>query len=146
MAESGEKLDLVKVIMTSQPSKVNVMRGIESSEAHDVIITVDFEHAGDLVATVSERSTAIWDIKQSALIAVIDLKSRRATSVSGAPTWSVLVFGTEKGPFLYQEVDCLLNSNSKCHWGIVVDLVQSDLSTPLTEAPKTYFPSAPTMG
>lgn len=101
MAAAGEEPGLVKVIMTAQPANVNVMRAGEASEAHDAIIAVAFDRAGDLVATVGERGTAaIWDVEQSALIAVIDLNNRRATSVAWAPDGSALVFGTDKGAIL----------------------------------------------
>lgn len=98
LAAAGDEPGLLKIIMTSQPTSVNVLRAPETSPANDAIIAVQFDPRGDVVVTIGERGTvAVWDIDKCALVRTIDLNGRKASSLSWAPDADSIMFGTDRG-------------------------------------------------
>lgn len=106
IAVAGEEPGLIKVVMTAQPASVNVMRAPSpSSPAHDAIVDLAFDSAGDYVVTVGERGcAAVWDIEQSCLLSTVDLNGRKAKCVTWSPDGSSLLIGTDKGAVIVSKM------------------------------------------
>lgn len=110
LAAAGEEPGLVKIVMTAQPSSVNVLRAPAQSPGNDAIIALAFDPKGDFVVTIGERGSAVvWDVDKCILVATVDLNGRKASSVTWAPDGSALVFGTEKGAVVVSRLKWFLN-------------------------------------
>eukprot|EP00171_Calliarthron_tuberculosum_P016912 IDg16912t1 len=102
-AAAGEEPGLVKIIMTAQPSNVNILRCGEKEKGREAIVDLAFDPNSDFVASVGERGSAcIWSVESGSFHALIALNDRLAKSVTWSPDGSMLVVGTDKGAVIVQ--------------------------------------------
>lgn len=114
LAAAGEEPGLVKIIMTAQPSNVNILRCGEKEKGREAIIDLAFDPNSDFVASVGERGSAcIWSVESGSFLTLIALNDRLAKSITWSPDGSMLVVGTDKGAVVVQRgnwvFDHLLN-------------------------------------
>lgn len=98
LAAAGDEPGVLKIIMTAQPSNVNVLRGSVGGKGQEPIVYVAFDPNSDFVATVGERGgAAIWDIEHGTFAGAISINDRAARCVAWSPDGCKLVVGTDKG-------------------------------------------------
>lgn len=98
LAAAGEEPGLVKIIMTAQPSNVNILRCTDKDKGGEAIVSLAFDPNSDYVVSVGERGSAcIWSVESGSFLALIALNERLAKSITWSPDGSLLVVGTDKG-------------------------------------------------
>ncbi len=98
LAAAGEEPGVLKVIMTAQPSNVNILRCGEKEKGREAIIALAFDPSSDFVASVGEHGSAcVWSVESGTFLSTIELNDRLAKSITWSPDGSELVVGTNKG-------------------------------------------------
>lgn len=98
LAAAGEEPGVVKVIMTAQPTNINVLRAPPKSAGDDATIAVAFDPSGDFVLSVGERGgVAVWNVDNCAFVKDMELNGRKAHCLTWAPDGQSVLVGTDRG-------------------------------------------------
>lgn len=98
LAAAGEEPSVVKVILTAQPTNVNVLRAPPKSAGDDATIALAFDPSGDFVLTVGERGgVAVWNVDKCAFVRDMELNGRKAHCLTWAPDGQSVLVGTDRG-------------------------------------------------
>lgn len=116
LAAAGDEPGLIKLIMTAQPTNVNILRA-SSSEGNEAVLAIEFDPLSDFVASIGEGGSAcIWSVEKGAFVTSIELNNRKAKSIAFSHDGESLVVGTDKGAVIVSRnswtVDRLLTDTS----------------------------------
>jgi WD40 repeat protein len=101
LAAAGDEPGVIKIIMTAQPSNVNVLRATSKDLGLQPIVALAFDPKSDFVAAVAgDGSATVWGIDSGACASALAINHRHASSVAWSPDGSLLLVGTDKGPVL----------------------------------------------
>jgi chromosome transmission fidelity protein 4 len=104
LAAAGDEPGVVKVIMTAQPSTVNVMRADTGCRVGmQPIVALAYDPKSDFVATINGNgSTGVWSIESGRCLGALAVNDRNALCVEWAPDGSQLLVGTDNGAVFVQ--------------------------------------------
>lgn len=98
LAAAGEEPGVVKVLMTAQPTTVNILRAPTKSAGDDAIIAAAYDPRGDFVLSVGERgAVAVWNVDKCSFVRGVELNGRRARCVTWSPDGQAALIGTDRG-------------------------------------------------
>lgn len=98
LAAAGEEPGVVKVIMTAQPTNVNVLRAPPNSGGDDAAISLAYDPSGDFVLSVGERgAVAVWNVDKCTFVRGMELNERKARCLTWAPDGQSVLVGTDRG-------------------------------------------------
>lgn len=111
IAAAGDEPGVVKIIMTAQPSNVNILRAGNNGPGNEAAVALAFDPRGDFVAAIGERGNAVvWDIEKCVLAGAVELNGRKAHCVAWSPDGHTIVFGTDKGAVLVARSSWMFDS------------------------------------
>lgn len=112
LAAAGDEPGVLKIIMTAQPSNVNILRA-SGADGQQAVVGMAYDPRGDFVACVGEKGEAvIWDVEKCKFVCLVQLNKRKANCVTWDKDGESLVYGTDKGVVIVSRgnwlFDCLL--------------------------------------
>lgn len=97
-AAAGEEHGVVKVILTAEPTNVNVLRAPSKSAGDDAAIALAYDPNGDFVRTVGERGAlAVLNIDKCSFVRGLELNGRAANRATWSPNGLSVLAGTDRG-------------------------------------------------
>jgi chromosome transmission fidelity protein 4 len=100
LAAAGDEPGVLKVIMSAQPSNVNVLRA-SLREGQSPILSLAFDPKTDFIISIGENGCAgVWCVESGTFAGPLAINDRQARCVAWAPDGSRLIVGTDKGAVL----------------------------------------------
>lgn len=104
LAAAGDEPGVIKVVMTAQPSTVNVMRATSSvpmgmQPMCSLLYDPDSEY---LLSIGTNGAAAVWDVSAGQCMCALELNNRKVLCASWAPDGSQLIVGTATGAVFVQ--------------------------------------------
>lgn len=104
LAAAGDEPGVIKVVMTAQPSTVNVMRAAPNVQfgMHPISSLLYDPQSEYLLAIGINGTAAVWSVTKGECLCALELNDRKALCASWAPDGSQLIVGTPGGAVFVQ--------------------------------------------
>lgn len=98
VAAAGDEPGVLKIVMTAQPSNVNILRACAPGPGMSPIVAVAFDPKTDFVATIGQDGAAcVWNVESGVCVTCVSLNNRFARCLTWSPRGDFLAVGTDNG-------------------------------------------------